>query len=233
MHLASIHTSAAINASLPALNLVLPRVKALSDVFANLTLVDLAKLFARNAVCISHYYVLFYNLSALPPEAPKCLGGTEPRLLGAEEFANLYTRLNSLDSDDKRELMSRLLFYRSGFWNCYTIPADGATAFLEWIIFPSENEIIQKHYRTRFLPLDAREVMLENSFTFPDYRGRGLMPFATWQLLSKAKELGYRRAVTYIRKEKIDSLNQFLHMGFSIKRIVREFKFMGWAWRTL
>jgi len=44
--------------------------------------------------------------------------------------------------------------------------------------------------------------MLENSFTFPAYRGRGLMPFAAWQLLNKARELGYRRAVTYIRKEK-------------------------------
>ena len=75
--------------------------------------------------------------------------------------------------------------------------------------------------------------MLENSFTFPAYRGRGLMPVATWQLLNKARELGYRRAVTYIRKEKIDPLNLFLHMGFSIKRIVREHKLVGGAWRTL
>jgi len=51
--------------------------------------------------------------------------------------------------------------------------------------------------------------------------------------LNKAKELGYRRAVTYIRKEKIDSLNHFLRMGFTIKRIVREIKLLGYTWRTL
>ncbi len=94
-------------------------------------------------------------------------------------------------------------------------------------------QIIQKHYRRRFLPLGSSEVMLENSFTFPAYRGRGLMPFATWQLLNKARELGYRRAVTYIRKEKIDPLNQFLRMGFSIKKIVREYKLLGYARRSL
>jgi len=233
MHLVSMHTAAALNASLPALNLFLPPVKALSDVFSHLTLMDLARLFARNAARINHYYLLFLNLSALASAAPRCLGGTEPKLLRAEEFEELYARLRSLESDDKRELMSRLLFYRSGFRNCYTIASDGATAFLEWIIFPAENEIIQKHYRTRFLPLESSEVMLENSFTFPAYRGRGLMPFATWQLLNKAKELGYRRAVTYIRKEKIDSLNHFLRMGFTIKRIVREIKLLGYTWRSL
>ncbi len=193
----------------------------------------MARLLGRNAVSINHFYILYLNLSDLVPTPPKCLGGSTLHSLRADEMDQLYDRLPSLGFDDRRELLSRLLFYKNGFTNCYAMKADGAITYLQWLVLPSENNVIEKNYQRKFLPLNAKEVMIENSFTFPDYRGRGLLGYGTWQLLNTAKELGYKRAVAYIRKDRIDPLNCFLRLGFMIKRIVREYKVLGRGWRSL
>ena len=210
-----------------------PQCRTLSDVFTNLSFSDLTKLVLRNAARLNHYYILGSDFGNLPKSPPKCNADGEAQLLRTEELPGLYNRLPSLGADDKRELMSRILFFKNGLRNCYTTRVDGEIANIHWLIFPSENDVIQSGYGSRFLPLSADEVMIENTFTFPAHRGHGLMPFSAWQLLNKAKALGYKRAVTYIRKDRIISLNHFLHLGFSIKRIVREYKILGFTRRAL
>jgi len=220
-------------AGTPMANLVPGRIEILRDVLRNLGFAGMTRLLGRNAASVNHYYILYVTLSDLPLTPPKCLGGSALQLLRPEEMGQLYTSLPSLAIDDRRELLSRLLFYKSGFRNCYAMKAGDAIAYLQWLVLPSENSVITKDYGRKFLPLNPKEVMIENSFTFPDYRGRGFLSFGTWQLLNTAKELGYKRAVAYIRKDRIDPLNCFLRLGFMIKRIVREYKVLGYGWRSL
>ncbi len=175
---------------------------------SNLGFAGMARLLGRNAASINHLYILYLTLAELAPTPPKCLGGSRLQLLCADEIDQLYRSLPSLAIDDRRELLSRLLFYKSGFTNCYVMKADDALAYLQWLVLPSENRVIEKDYRRKFLPLNTKEVLIENSFTFPDYRGRGFLNF-------------------------IDPLNCFLRLGFVIKRIVREYKVLGYGWRSL
>src|ERR1041384_1112999 len=201
-------------AGMPIANFVPTRLKMLGDISENLGLADLVRLFARNVLRINHYYVLYLTLADLPSSPPKCLGGLPPLLLGTDDLHELYERLPRLVGDDRLELMSRLSFYKSGFKNCYRMSSEGSIAYLQWLILPSENDVIKTRYKRKFLPLNAKEVLIENSFTFPEFRGRGFLPFGTWHLLATAKQMGYKRAVVYIRKDRIDPLNRFMHFGF-------------------
>ena len=143
----------------------------------------------------------------------------------------LYHRLAEQSFDDKRELLQRIHFYECGFKNCYAMDVDQSLAYLQWIIYPSENEVIRANYSRLLLPLRENEVAIESAFTFPSFRGRGLMGNATWQLLQLAKNQGYRRAVTYVRKESLNSLNVLMSVGFTVTKLVRECKILGYSRR--
>jgi ribosomal protein S18 acetylase RimI-like enzyme len=75
--------------------------------------------------------------------------------------------------------------------------------------------------------------MIENVFIFPRFRGRGYLPFGTLQLLELAINKKYPTAICYIRKDRINALNEFTKLGFKIIKLVKEFRFMGMVWRTL
>ena len=182
---------------------------------------------------INHYYFLGRNLEAklnfpalnIPPV--ECSAMDESDLVLLENHAKL------LSPDDRRELIGRIRFYESGFKNCYIIKKDDVITYLQWIIYPKENSIIQEHYAKKFYPLDSDQVMIENAFTFPKHRGRGYLLFATRQLLETARSQGFTSAICYIRSDRIASLNEFLNMGFKIIRMIKEYKFLGKVWRTL
>jgi hypothetical protein len=106
-------------------------------------------------------------------------------------------------------------------------------AYIQWIIFPTENHLIIRNYSGRYYPLTAKQVMIENAFTFPRYRGRGYFLSGTMQLLELAKNSGHSSAICYIRKDRIVPLNEFTQMGFKIIKMVREYKLFGKVWRTL
>src|SRR5437870_5187875 len=184
MHLPPIHSPRlSAKTGIPITNLVQGRLRILRDVLSNLGIAGIARLLGRSAASINHLYILYLTLADLVPNPPKCLGGSGLQLVRADEVDQLYNSLPSLAIDDRRELLSRLLFYKSGFTNCYVMKADDAIVYLQWLVLPSENSVIEKDYRRKFLPLNAKEVLIENSFTFPDYRGRGFLNFGTWQLL--------------------------------------------------
>jgi L-amino acid N-acyltransferase YncA len=104
---------------------------------------------------------------------------------------------------------------------------------MQWIIYPDENDIIAKYYLNRFKLLKNNQILLENAFTFPRYRGLGLFAAVTSDLLEKAKDEGYKSAITYIRKNALDSLNEFMKQGFKLNAIIREYKILGITKRML
>lgn len=192
---------------------------------------ELARLAQRRVAYLNHCYLLHHRLQGLSATPPRRIGGSELRRVTDSEIDALYDQLSGLSFDDKRELLQRIDFYESGFKNCYAIDVDQSIAYLQWIIYPDENEIIRSRYEKVLLPLRATEVAIEDAFTFPEYRGRGLMAYASWQLLQMAKNEGYRRAVTYVRKDAVQSLNVLMSVGFTVTKLVREVKILGYSRR--
>ena len=182
---------------------------------------------------LDHYYVLNLNLKHYNLVERTRLAYS---LQSVDEvlFWEIVDRMNMLNPGDRRELIARFHFYKSGFKNCYAaILINGEVAYLQWIIYPHENSIIDSAFHNQFRQLKQREIMLENAFTFPRYRGLGLMASVTSDLLYLAKNQQYKSAVTYIGKNRIDSLNVFVRMGFRIRKIIREYKILFYTKRML
>ncbi len=193
---------------------------------------ELARLVGRRIAYADHCYLMHNRLLGLSPTPPRKIGGGELRRVDGSEISALYDQLPRYSYDDKRELLQRIHFYECGFKNCYAIDVDQSIAYLQWIIYPSENDIIRSKYRRLILPLRETEVAIEEAFTFPEYRGRGFMAHASWQLLQMAKNEGYRRGVTYVRKQSVQSLNILMSIGFTATRLVREYKVLGHSRRV-
>ena len=166
-------------------------------------IVNLFKIIPERFFSVNHLYVAKLNLKKLNPD----LSYPKPRgtlgLIQPEDFSWIRTHLHDLNSQDKRDLLSRIHFYNNGFHGCYVIKID--------------DEI----------------TCLDNVFTFPQYRGRGYMTFISKSVLKIALEKGYTTAITYIRKDKIATINEILSMGFKFTRLLREIKILGFALRNL
>lgn len=189
--------------------------------------ISLGRLYSTN-----HYYILRRNL-LLPFEAEIRTLLTVDKISTAD-IREILGCLGSLDGESKKEIISRLLFYDAGFKNCYIARTkNNEIAYLQWLIFPSENSVIEKNFSRKFYPLRQREVMIENAFTFPKFRGLGLLPWVSQKLLLIARESGHTSAIAYIRKDKIPSLNEFMKIKFRITKLIKEFRFIGITIRRL
>lgn len=193
---------------------------------------QLLRVTARNLLYFNHYFVLEARLNGEVAPAGKTLRPGELVRLTDKDLSSLKEQVQHCTGDDKRELLLRILFYENGFRNCYAYKIAGEIAYLQWIVYPRENDLIHARYRRRFPPLRPKQVMLENAFTFARYRGLGVMPFVTTELLRKARAEGYSSAVCYVLKENVNALNTNLQVGYKIKRLVREYKFLGRVWRA-
>ena len=201
-------------------------------VIRNLRFRKLLRLVARNLADVNHYFALELRLSG-PLGAPQTrLANRELVVLNQNDIEALKGQLASLNDEDSKELLARILFYECGFKNCYALKINGTIACLQWLVYPSDNEIIERRFRRRFATLKAKQVMVENSFTFPRFRGLGLMNVLCTELLNIAQAQGYAGAICYVIKENINALNQLTQMGFKIRRVIREYKLLGQVWRN-
>jgi ribosomal protein S18 acetylase RimI-like enzyme len=194
---------------------------------------DTLGLFINRLCSVNHYYILQKKLDSQAGEV-KTRGKVSLRIVNDDDLQYIIKSISTLDSVSRKDVISRLLFYKSGFTNCYAaVTSEGEVAYLQWLIYPSENALIENKYSRIFSPLREDQVMIENAFTFPKFRGMGLLSYVTNALLNIAKEAGYKSVVTYIRKDKIASLNEVFKMGFKITKLITEYKFLGVTKRLL
>jgi hypothetical protein len=193
---------------------------------------EAARVALQNAVRIDHFYALSVNLKTLDATAPRKIGGSSLQPLSPDAIDVLYGELLALGLEDRQELLARILFFKRGFRHCHAMRENGGIAYLHWLVYPSENDVLRRAWRRRFKPLAPREVLIENAFTFPAHRGRGFLRFGTWQLLVKARDQGYARATTFVRQDRIEALNTFMSLGFRIQKRIREYNVCGWPWRV-
>ncbi len=191
------------------------------------------RLVLRNLLYVDHYYFLTLNLRSLELRLPRTFDVNLTKIT-EQDIAEIRSGLSALDLDSRKELLVRLAFHEAGFKNGYIARTKaGELAHIQWLVYPDENDIIREHFSTRFYPVKDKHVMVENAFTYPKYRGLGLVQSVTYELLQKAKEKGARACVCYVLKSKIESINQFMTLGFKISEMLREVKFLRKAKRSL
>lgn len=191
------------------------------------------KLLGSRVLSLDHYFVLRKNLMEPEPETPAVGAKLALEPIAPSDIEKILESLASLTPAEKRDVLGYLHFYESGFRNCFVMRRDGQVAYMQTLIYPEQNDLIERKYRLKFYPLKESQVMVENVFTFVPFRGLGCLQQGTRKLLELARSKGYRSAVCYIRKDRIVSLNEFIKMGFKITRMMPEYKVLGRVWRDL
>lgn len=200
-----------------------------SNLGAQYTLINILK----NILFYNHYYELHVNLNNLIFKQKTRIKYSLKRV-EEKDILDIAGQLSSLPISDRKEIIIRLFFYEKGFKNCYVAKtAKGDIAYMQWIIYPQENSIIRKFAKNRFPLLYKNQVFIENAFAFPRVRGLGLLWSVTLDLLEIAKSEGYENAFTFVKKENIFVINDFIKIGFKIKRLVPELKLFGYTKRFL
>jgi hypothetical protein len=182
---------------------------------------------------IHHVLIMKMNLTTFRPRSFERIPAGELCLLTPDDIPKLLSAVPSLGEEDRKELMARIHFYNLGFSKLYGIKTEGQIAYVQWLITDEDNPVIRKHYQRLFFELKPGQALLENVFTFPQYRGRGYLRFGSEQLLVKARELGFQTVIAYIRIDKITTFNEFANMGFRFANLLRIIQVFGFIRRKL
>lgn len=190
------------------------------------------KLYLARLFSIRHYYILKCKLSDVPQSFPGRIPKGNLKMIENADILQIKRQISELNSEDKREVVTRLNFYMVGFKHCYVFKINDTVAYMQWIVYPSENDIISTYYRNKFKPLTPKQVLIENAFTFPQFRGIGILPYVKIRLLNIAKDEGYHWAMTQIKIQTIAAMNASMKFGFKIHKLVREINIFGRSWRN-
>jgi ribosomal protein S18 acetylase RimI-like enzyme len=203
------------------------------DILKELGLKASLRLLGSRLLSMNHYYVLRKNLMEAQSELPPSRHKLEVAPISERDISQILSDLDACNSTEKRDVLAYLLFYQSGFKNCYVMRRDDKVAYMQTLIYSEDNALITEKYRSKFYPLKDNQVMIENVFTFPAYRGLGCFQSGTTQLLDLARARGCRSALCYVRKDRVAALTELVNMGFKITKIMPEYKIFGKVWRGL
>ncbi|WP_417866819.1 hypothetical protein [Xanthomarina gelatinilytica] len=97
-----------------------------------------------------------------------------------------------------------------------------------WLIDASENKKLKSIWGKRFPQLKKDEVLLENVFTVPKYRGMGIIPAFLYDVAETSKDLGAKYAITFGEVKNKNTSRSYNYAGFSpyIVRRVSYFLFI-------
>jgi hypothetical protein len=150
------------------------------------------------------------------------------------DLAEILGGIRDRDLAIRQELLARVLFYRRGFSSCH-IGRSGTNELvsMQWLIRPNENALLEKHYPHLFYPLGHGQVMVENIFIFPRFRGLGVFSTVVHDVVVTARTEGFRTCSAYIPTDNVASLNGFLALGFQLHKLLTGYRLMGRSWRNL
>ncbi|HLV38637.1 hypothetical protein [Xanthomarina sp.] len=117
----------------------------------------------------------------------------------------------------------------NNFYTCYVgITNENIPCARVWLIDSSQNKTLNHIWGDRFPQLKADEVLLENVFTVPKFRGMGVIPAFLYDVAEKSRELGARYAITFGEVKNINTSRSYDYAGFSpyIVRTVSYFLFI-------
>lgn len=101
------------------------------------------------------------------------------------------------------------------FKTCYVaITQEGVPCFRCWLIDSSQNEKLHAVWGNIFPDLKNDEVLFENVFTAPKYRGLGILPAVLHQISEISKDSGANYAISFGAIKNINTSRSFNYAGF-------------------
>ncbi|ABS25453.1 hypothetical protein [Anaeromyxobacter sp. Fw109-5] len=186
----------------------------------------------RKLCSVEHVYYLTAPIQRL--RFPRLRADVEFSLATDGDFDEILPGIAALDPLSRTELVARLLFFQHGFTSCY-VGRNKARQIvsLQWLIRPVDNPLLEKHLARRRYLLADDQVMIENIFIFPAFRGLGLFPTVNAATLGVASREGFQICKAYVGKENVASLNSYLGLGFRIERLITGYHLAGRTFGTI
>jgi RimJ/RimL family protein N-acetyltransferase len=146
----------------------------------------------------------------VPSKVPFSLEPASP-----EAFQEVLARLDREKGRDVFEILRRASFYGRGFDACYfAVTGSGDVCHLGWLLSARHNSLLRSEYPSGTDELNEGEALVENIFTFPRYRGQGIMLSVLRQMEDLARSQGLRRMVAYVATTNTPSLTGFDRAGY-------------------
>jgi L-amino acid N-acyltransferase YncA len=138
------------------------------------------------------------------------------QIASKEDMDEALRKAKSEGEDMVQKLIYRRWIYEDGYRNCYIArTADtNEMCFMQFIIYPEDEKIVQGRFKGWFPRLKQDEVYLEGTYTFKKFRGNRLHPSITTDQLKICKEKGYKRVVALTDKKNEASLKGAMRAGF-------------------
>ncbi|MGD2065335.1 MAG: GNAT family N-acetyltransferase, partial [Dehalococcoidia bacterium] len=102
----------------------------------------------------------------------------------------------------------------------------GDQCFLAWLISTKDCAVVNRGFKSRLPSLHEDELLLENCYTFEQYRGNGIMPSVVFELWEMARSRGFKRMIAYVRQDNEASLRALEKIGFRKSNEIRELKLL-------
>jgi GNAT superfamily N-acetyltransferase len=171
----------------------------------------------------SYSYGLRRNLT-VPVEAPEPTISVTVRPIQPSDvaaFTEVDPSRHDRESTRHRSASARLL--ASDIRTCYVAVTDeGIPCYMQYLIFPSENDKVERFFEGIFPRLRKDEGLLEAAFTLEEYRGLRLLPLVMNQLAEKARREGARRLLTFVSTGNVAALKGCKRVGFAPYLLVNQ-----------
>jgi L-amino acid N-acyltransferase YncA len=150
-----------------------------------------------------------------------------------EDMEEILSEAKQEVGESARELLQRKWFYDCGFRDCYVARAAGSgdLCYIQWLVSSRDDSVVKRGFTKRLPRLKRDEILVENTFTFPKYRGNGVYPSAMVELADIARSRGFRRMLVYVREDNIASLKGCQRAGFKEFERIPEVKLLFLTWR--
>ncbi len=128
-------------------------------------------------------------------------------------FTKVDRSIHDRESIRHRSASARLL--ASDIRTCYVALTDeDVPCYMQYLIFPSENDKVERFFEGIFPRLREGEALLEAAFTLEEYRGHRLLPFVMNQLAETARQEGARWLLTFVSTGNVAALKGCKRAGF-------------------
>lgn len=145
-----------------------------------------------------------------PSDAPLILPSDDPSLPRAE----------------RNEIARRRKLLELGVPRCFVAidSLNNRPCFIQWAFSPSQNDFVSDFFHGRFPQLTAGQILLENAYTPPEYRGKGIMPDAMNQIATLLFSAGATEVITFVDHRNAPSLKGCAKAGFEPYLIRRDLR---------
>jgi RimJ/RimL family protein N-acetyltransferase len=129
----------------------------------------------------------------------------------------------SVTEDERLQFNRRVAFMRDGVRTGFVAVSEAnEPGYIQWLIGSGDNAFIRSQFHGLFPTLAKNEALLEYAFTFPNFRGMGLMPRAMDLIARKGAEIGARYVITIVSEHNVPALKGCERAGFAPYMVIRD-----------